>query len=767
MKRSRIFTRTVELKTLTLLSTVFVLFFPLAAWSQETGQSTDANDQTAVTTANQFIQAGLEEYQRGNYELSESAFVKALEYREYLDSAMVENLNDLLAKAKKAKDERNIILQKIRDADKQVNEGKLLEARDNLESVRNSEFIKAEERNLIVEGLKAIDSQIDTKRKEVAEIYNTSVENFRAGELEKARAGFAKIAGNKLLVAPEGFRPEDYLAKIDKALAEKQTTTKTEQGYSSDDVLAKLAAGMGLAQEPVESAGMGGDNYISKIQQKINIIRGHTRAVIADANEKAAGFLRENEFDKAREQIETAQRVVVQNEFYLGKELYREYSGMLLGLTEKIDKQEAARMAELDTQRKKAAAEAATEFKERMERERNERVKELLDRAKTYQKQQRYEEALGQLESLLVIDPLHDEALRMKQTFEDMISFRKQLEVERETNKERVGILLESDKSGIPFAEDITHPKNWREILEKPTRVPGETIGQDPADKATNTLLEEAVDLSSFTPTMGLGTALEQIRNSVSPSLKLFVNWKDLENEMITPETSINMDAISGVPLKVALNNLLDAVSGAVDIGYVVDHGVVTIATEDSLPRQLMPMIYDVTDLIARPANYMAMGTMGGGMGMGGMGGPSIPGPGMGGYGSTGAYGPSGYGPGYAAAGGPPRKQAPEGTKGSIAGAAFGGVPILVVAQTYDVHGQIAALLEELRTVACVMQPTPAKEEGKMPAAPAPKPVAAKPAGPRSPGPPKPPVLDPFGAGPAVKPSAKGSSSGGDDPFGQ
>ena len=138
----------------------------------------------------------------------------------------------------------------------------------------------------------------------------------------------------------------------------------------------------------------------------------------------------------------------------------------------------------------------------------------------------------------------------------------------------------------------------------------------------------------------------------------------------------------------------------------------------------------------------------------------------MGGYGPPGAYGPSGYdGPSYAGAGGPPRKQAPEGAKGSIAGAAFGGVPILVVSQTYDVHRQIAALLEDLRTVAGVKQPTPAKDEGKMPAAPAPKPAAAKPAGPRPPEPPKPPVLDPFGAQPAAKPPAKRSPSGGADPF--
>ena len=50
-------------------------------------------------------------------------------------------------------------------------------------------------------------------------------------------------------------------------------------------------------------------------------------------------------------------------------------------------------------------------FRENIEKEKKQKVAELLQRAKDYQKQQRYEEALGQLESLLMIDPINNEAL--------------------------------------------------------------------------------------------------------------------------------------------------------------------------------------------------------------------------------------------------------------------------------------------------------------------------------------------------------------------
>ncbi len=57
------------------------------------------------------------------------------------------------------------------------------------------------------------DSQLIDKREEqMAEPYNHS------GQLEEAREGFAKVTGTDLTAAPQGYREEDYLAKIDSVL---------------------------------------------------------------------------------------------------------------------------------------------------------------------------------------------------------------------------------------------------------------------------------------------------------------------------------------------------------------------------------------------------------------------------------------------------------------------------------------------------------------------------------------------------------------------
>ncbi|MHC4242111.1 MAG: hypothetical protein ACYS3N_04110 [Planctomycetota bacterium] len=130
---------------------------------------------------------------------------------------------------------------------------------------------------------------------------------------------------------------------------------------------------------------------------------------------------------------------------------------------------------------------------------------------------------------------------------------------------------------------------------------------------------------SSFKPDMPFSEAIDILRNSTIPKLNIAVLWKDLqENADIYRETPIGMDGLSGVPLRTHLKILLMSVSGGgvEKLGYVVDQGVIIIATRSSLPRKLVTRIYDITDLVSEPANYRFMRGFGmpfGGAGYGGM----------------------------------------------------------------------------------------------------------------------------------------------------
>ncbi|MFZ2146227.1 MAG: hypothetical protein WAV28_03320, partial [Sedimentisphaerales bacterium] len=305
--------------------------------------------------------------------------------------------------------------------------------------------------------------------------------------------------------------------------------------------------------------------------------------------------------------------------------------------------------------------EAQRQFGEQMEIDREKQIAELMENALTYQKQQRYEAALGQLVSLLALDPQNEQALVLKDTLEDMIYFRKQLDLQKESRKQRADVLMKTEESGIPYAEELTYPKYWRELIEKPTRQPDKPIGLDEADARVYEQLEKPVDLPDLTPGMSFGEVIEKLKNSVRPPIQIQPNWRDLlENAEVEPSTPAGMDPLTGVKLRKALEILIAGVSSVqlAQLTYVVDEGVIQIGTIDMLPPKMVHRVYDISDLVAEPANFRGMGGMGmmgmgmGGMGMGGMGGMMG---GMGGYGGgMGGYGGGmgGYGGGMGGYGG-------------------------------------------------------------------------------------------------------------------
>ena len=119
---------------------------------------------------------------------------------------------------------------------------------------------------------------------------------------------------------------------------------------------------------------------------------------------------------------------------------------------------------------------------------------------------------------------------------------------------------------------------------------------------------------SSFTPDMTFEEAINILRNSTVPKLNIAVLWKDLEeNADIYRDTPIGIDGVSKVPLRTHLKLLLMSLSAgsAEKLGYVVDDGVIIIATQGSLPKKMITRVYDITDLVSAPANFRLMPGLG------------------------------------------------------------------------------------------------------------------------------------------------------------
>jgi len=593
-KLSYIFGRRITVKSLIvyagrkpwLVFLASVLFFIAVvspvAWSQ--GSETD-KQAIVRQVAQDWIKAGTEQYERGFYKAAEQSLLRAQDYEDYLTNDECEKLRQLLEKTRTVALERERILGEIRTANELAKQGKALEAKEHLENVKDSKFLTKEEQQLITKSLDRINRELGTTE---------PVEPVVAIEAKEE----VKEEPKEIKQPPAKTTVKDVEDELLGAEAETAAIEEAEEPVAAE-VAETPAAEPEVGKAPAEEG-----SYIEAINRRRNVIRSHTSALVSNTIAKAETYVSKGDFDGAKEAVARAERTVNKNQLHLGEDVFNEYASQLELLREKIVKAQKESWLQLQRQKRIEAQEAQQRYLEQVEADRSKRITELMDNTQAYMKQQRYEEALGQLESLLALDPLNDKALILKDTLDDTINFQKQLEVQKEASRQKIELLKETDKAAIPYAEELTYPKNWREVVA--IRKPKEAIGRDPANEAVYKSLEEVVDLSDFTPTMPFSQAIELLKNSVEPPLKVWVLWGDLyDNADIDQNTEINMDPISAVPLGTALELLLKSVSGGfAELDYTVKDGVITIATAESLPSEMEIQIYDVAELVGAAADF-------------------------------------------------------------------------------------------------------------------------------------------------------------------
>ena len=151
-------------------------------------------------------------------------------------------------------------------------------------------------------------------------------------------------------------------------------------------------------------------------------------------------------------------------------------------------------------------------------------------------------------------------------------------------------------------AEKTLLDAEWKSFASTQARIepPLDSNTRHRTNEAVSKELDKPSYVFEFTPNMTFAEAIEQIKYCVDPPLPIVVIWKDLyDNADIDRTTPIDMDAISGISPGTALNLLLASVSGGYDrLGYIIEDGIIIIATVESLPDRYETRVYDISDLL-------------------------------------------------------------------------------------------------------------------------------------------------------------------------
>ena len=374
-----------------------VLLSAAVCFAAEPGLQSE-KEKTAVSleTAQDWMQVGISQSKKGLYGQAEKSFLAAQEYQEYLTVGEQKQLEQYIAEAHQAVVERQPVLEHIKMARELLSQGQPVKARAHYEKVRNSPYLTEQERKQIDREIQNVDDSLDKQRKEITELYNRSVQLYRAGEIEKARNGFVEVARYGMLVVPKGQTAEDYLIQIDSVLTssfkampdqnvplplvtpqpakeepktknagqsalpegevvllkprpdkppvKKQTAEEPRVNQTQEQTAEVAAAAEPPAQTETSSADAQKVIPENKVETasdgdaKAKIVRTYTKAVVEDAAAKVEYHIERGELDKAVSAVRTATQTIKENRSLIGDELFAQYSVRLKQLADKIVK---------------------------------------------------------------------------------------------------------------------------------------------------------------------------------------------------------------------------------------------------------------------------------------------------------------------------------------------------------------------------------------------------------------------------------------------
>ncbi len=152
----------------------------------------------------------------------------------------------------------------------------------------------------------------------------------------------------------------------------------------------------------------------------------------------------------------------------------------------------------------------------------------------------------------------------------------------------------EARRSEIPWWSELTYPRDWKEITALRSRFNVAAGLESEADRRVRERLKETIREVDFDD-IELEDVIQFLRDISGVSIHM--KYSALNAAGITKATTVNVH-LQEVTLEKVLRVVLEDVGAAAPLGYVVDGGVISIATDDDLATKTIVRVYDVRDLI-------------------------------------------------------------------------------------------------------------------------------------------------------------------------
>ena len=230
--------------------------------------------------------------------------------------------------------------------------------------------------------------------------------------------------------------------------------------------------------------------------------------------------------------------------------------------------------------------------------QRRDAVANLIKQARRLTDEGKFEEALGVIDQILVIDPNNEYAKDVRPLVEDRAMFLEQRRYREDFDRQLTRQLNASEERRVPYNDILRYPENWPGLTETHDRVKAEESGeQTNEDEVTLRQLAQKLPEVKF-DAVPFTDAIDFFHNVTTPQANIFVNWRALEGAGIDKSAPVTLH-FHDIPFSKALELVLDDVGGTVKLGYTVSDGIIQVSTVEDLPSKLdLPTVYDINDLL-------------------------------------------------------------------------------------------------------------------------------------------------------------------------
>ncbi len=239
--------------------------------------------------------------------------------------------------------------------------------------------------------------------------------------------------------------------------------------------------------------------------------------------------------------------------------------------------------------------------------ERQNKIKQLWERATELRKSMQFAEAIQMLDRLIAIDPTDDRAQRWREDLLYLEAQDRQVKIRTARESGAVEALTDSEETAIRPGELVNgeaaylrYPtaKSWKELTEFRREFTKAVTAESKAVTETRRRLSEEIDLDFE-------------KTSLDNVLKYIVEVQRGLNIVIDPDIGAGGIDLSTrvVDLKVkrvSIEAVLNLILGA-DLGYKVESGYILVTTKEKMQQNLPMVTYPVQDLIATIPDFSDM----------------------------------------------------------------------------------------------------------------------------------------------------------------